>query len=70
MCASGELLLRIEKSGWVSRTATRRVDAGTFEPGADVAAIERRVLAIERRMLAIAEVYSVLMLRDRVLPPR
>ena len=63
MCESGELLLRVERDGWVTRTSQGRVEAAQLQPQADLD-------AIERRMLAFVEVYSMLMLRNRMIPPR
>ncbi len=45
LCMRNEVIMRIEASGWVSHDLARRLDSKVMSEGADLGAIERRLLA-------------------------
>lgn len=63
MCQSSEMFIRVEQDGWVFHDLHRRINAGAFVEGADLD-------AIERRMLSVAQVATLLLLKNRLCPPK
>lgn len=60
LCIRGNVVLRIEEQGWVVHNTKRRLEALALAPGADLDAIEQRLLAslqVASRLLRRNEVY-------------
>ena len=62
MCKWSDLVIRVEESGWIAHKLVRRIDAGATTEGADLD-------AIETRLLQFTEVATRLLLGDSVRPP-
>jgi phosphoglycerol transferase MdoB-like AlkP superfamily enzyme len=62
MCSHGGTVLRVEAEGWVVHDLGTRVDAEATTPGADLT-------AIQHRLLATAQVLRTICREDRIVPP-
>ncbi len=58
----GDTVLRVERDGWVQHNLRSRIDARGSREGADLA-------AIEQRLLAFTQAASNEFLRNRLYPP-
>ncbi len=61
LCRFSEMVYRIEAKGWVGHSLRKRVQAGRYEEGADLD-------AIERRLLSTVQTAATLLLKNRLAP--